>query len=96
MGRSGKTGHCERRAPLKKVYPSFFYPLRPFKLKKHESLVNSKMSTGPYYRAWTIEYFAMFSNCFHYNVKLIIIHLIVDVIFSDDCFLYKLSEEKKI
>ena len=53
-GGSGKTGHCERRVPLKKVYPSlFFYPLRPFKLKEHEWLVNSKISTGPYYRAWT-------------------------------------------
>ena len=31
-----------------------FYPLKPFKLKKHEWLVNSKISTGPYNRAWTI------------------------------------------
>ena len=48
--------HCEGRAPLKKVYSIFFNPLRPFKLKKHEWLVNSKISTGPYSGAWIINF----------------------------------------
>ena len=44
-----KEGHLWRKSTQ-----VFFYPLRPIKLKKHERLVNSKISTGPHYRAWTI------------------------------------------
>ena len=46
-----KEGHLWRKSTQ-----VFFYPLRPIKLKKHERLVNSKISTGPHYRAWTIRF----------------------------------------
>ena len=62
MGGSGKTGHCEGREPLREVYRCFFYSLRPFKLKKSEWLANSKISSGPYCRAWTTITGCLFPN----------------------------------
>ena len=93
-GGSGKTGHCEGRAPLKKVYPSFFYPLRPFKLKKHEWLVNSKISREPYYRAWTIKvnksrYIALFMVSG--SIKKFSSIYCVNIYFSQSIFNYRFS-----
>ena len=45
-----REGHLYRKSTQ-----VFFHPLKPFKQKKHESLVNSKIYMGPYYRARTTD-----------------------------------------
>ena len=52
-GGGGEKGPWGGGGPSGKSLPKLFYPLRPFKLKKHERLVKSKISTKPYCRAWT-------------------------------------------